>query len=239
MNLSNLITQIKMELGIYTIALPIDNIDKTISDIIKETTLRTYSQYFPQYEIVRIPSGTIEKLSRNLEYVDLMIHVPVGQEIVFVADIYYDASDISGIGYYGAGMPIYSPNMIQDILTTNIGANLTNAMFPKLTWEFTTPNKVRVYHLYGGSIFIKYAKLHDMSLASIPFSQEETFKNLSILDCKKVLYHILKHYNEIETAHGRINLRIDDWQDATAERKDILKEWDENYHLEQKTIYYA
>jgi hypothetical protein len=129
--------------------------------------------------------------------------------------------------------------MIQDLLTTNIGANMSNMMFPKPTWEFFYPRKVRVYNLYGGSIFIKYAKLHDLSLSSIPFSQEETFTQLAILDVKKVLYNVVKHYNELETAHGRITLKIDDWAEAANERRDIINQWDDNYHLERKTIYYA
>lgn len=239
MNMSSLISRIKQELGIYAIALPLKNIDKSLSEVIKNTTLRTYSQYFPQYVTIHKQSSEIEKSERNLEYCDLVLNVQPGQEIAFVADVYYDASDINGIGYYGAGMPIYTPSMISDVLTTNIGANLTNMMFPKLTWHFEYPNKLRVYHLYGGSIFIKYGKLHDPSLGTIPFSQEETFFNLAILDCKKALYAIIKHYNELETAHGRINLKIDDWNDSLQERKELLKEWDDIYHLEQKTIYFA
>lgn len=239
MNMSSLITRIKIELGIYSIALPLDDIDGTIAEIIKNTTLRVYSQYFPQYEIIRKPSSEIESAERNLEYVDLTLNVPNGVEIVSVDDVYYDASDVSGIGYYGAGMPIFSPHMIADVLTTNIGANLTNAMFPKVTWEFRQPNKLRCFHLYGGSIFIKYAKLHNPNLSSIPFSQEETFTNLAILDVKKALYAVIKHYNELETAHGRINLRIEDWQESAQERKELLREWDDNFHLERKTIYFA
>jgi len=239
MNLSSLITRIKLELGIYAIALPIEDIDGTISKVIKDITLRTYSQYFPQYDIIRKPSAEIEKASRNLEYTDLILEVPTGQEIVFVADVYYDASDVSGIGYYGAGMPIYTPNMLADVLTTNVGADLTNMMFPKLTWRFDTPNRLRVWHLYGGSIFIKYAKLHDQSLASIPVSQEETFFKIALIDVKKVLYSVLKHYNELETAHGRISLKIDDWAEADSKREELLREWDDNFHLEQKTIYWA
>lgn len=239
MNMSSLISRIKTELGLYSIALPLDNVDATIAEVIINTTLRTYSQYFPQYEIIRKSSAEIERLYRNLEYCDMTLEVPDGSEIVFVADIYPDATDVSGIGYYGAGMPIYSPNMITDLLTANIGANLTNMMFPKLTWHFQYPNKLRVYHLYGGNIFIKCAKLHDKSLTSVPFSQEETFTNIAILDVKKAMYNIIKHYNELETAHGRINLKIDDWADSYNERKELLREWDDTFHLEQKSIYFA
>lgn len=239
MNISNLLFNVKMELGIYAVALPLDDVDGTLARVIKETTLRTYSQYFPQYETIRISDTSIEKGIQNIEYADIKLSVPPGQEIVFIEDIYYDASDISGIGYYGAGMPIANPNMIGDLLFTNIGADLTNMAFPKPTFEFFAPNTVRLYHYYGGSMFCKYAKLHNKDLSSIPMSQEETFKNLAIIDCKKALYGIIKHYNELETAHGRINLKIDDWADSMNERKEILKEWDDIFHLERKSTYWA
>ena len=118
---------------------------------------------------------------------------------MFVEDVYQDSNDIYGVGYYGAGMPIYNSNMIPDLLVTNIGADISNMSFPKFTFEFLTPNKLRIYNLFGGSIVIKYAKLHNKDLSSIPMSQSETFKKLAIVDCKKALYGIIKHYNELET----------------------------------------
>ena len=42
----------------------------------------------------------------------------------------------------------------------------------------------------------------------------------------------MKHYNGLETALGRIELQIEDWQNAAQDRKDLLNEWDENYLLD-------
>ena len=239
MNLSTLITQIKIDLGIYAIALPLKNLDASIAEIIKGTTLRTYSQYFPQYTTMHIPGEKISNVTRNLEYVDIILEIPRDHEIVFIADVYYDTADTSGLGYYGAGVPLHSPNLLPDLLTTNIGTNTMNMIIPKLTWNFSSPNQLSLYQFFGGSIFVKYAKLHDLSLSSIPFSQEETFTRLAVLDTKKALYNVIKHFNPIETAHGRIDLKIDDWQEAPGERKEILREWDDSFHLEQKQIYFV
>lgn len=238
MNISRLITRIKMDLGIYSIALPID-VDKSIQEIIDVVTLETWSQLFPARDQVRISTNLLKKSQMNLEYTDVNLPIPDNEEVISVEDVYYDASDINGIGYYGAGMPIFSPNMLNDLLVSNVGANLTDAMFPKPTWDFFYPRKLRIYSLYGGTIVVSYLRKHDASLSSIPKSQEESFYSLAILDVKSVLYNVVKPYTEMETAHGRINLKIDDWENAPSARAELVKEWTDSYHLERKTIYYA
>lgn len=240
LNLSDLLTRIKLELGIYGIALPVDNLDGLMTTIIKKYTLRDYSQFFPQYDEIRIPSSDIERrYYRNLDYIDIDLDIPDTTDILEISEIYYDASDISGIGYYGAGMPLFSPNMLEDVLTANIGANITNTMMPKILFKFTPPKTVRIYNLFGGSIYIRFSKCHDISLTSIPFSQELSFTELAILDCKRFLYNICIHYNEIETAHGRIGLKLDGWQEAVSKREEIIKDWSDIAILDRPTIYYA
>ena len=40
MNMSDIITDIKMDLGIYMIALPFENIDSVIQDVIQRKTIK-------------------------------------------------------------------------------------------------------------------------------------------------------------------------------------------------------
>ena len=49
----------------------------------------------------------------------------------------------------------------------------------------------------------------------------------------------MKHYNELQTAHGTVNLKIDDWANAESERESLLEKWDDTYHLDGKTQYFA
>ena len=53
MNLSSLITRIKIDCGIYAIALPFDNADEIIKDIIIDITRPVFSKYCPTYEKIR------------------------------------------------------------------------------------------------------------------------------------------------------------------------------------------
>ena len=73
---------------------------------------------------------------------------------------------------------------------------------------------------------------HDRSFTSINPTCEESFFTLADLDVKAGLYPTIKHYNGLETALGRIELQIEDWQNASSERKDLISNWDENYLLD-------
>ena len=67
---------------------------------------------------------------------------------------------------------------------------------------------------------------------SINPTSEESFYKLAVLDVKGALYPTIKHYTGLETSLGRIELQIEDWQNAAQDRKDLLNEWDENYLLD-------
>lgn len=56
MNISTLVTRMKIELGLYSLALPFDNLDQAIMDVIQTITVRTFSTYCPYRETYRLIS---------------------------------------------------------------------------------------------------------------------------------------------------------------------------------------
>ena len=48
MNMNRIVRRIKRDIGIYGIALPIDNLDQLILDVLIDTTLPVFSQYSTQ-----------------------------------------------------------------------------------------------------------------------------------------------------------------------------------------------
>ena len=72
----------------------------------------------------------------------------------------------------------------------------------------------------------------DQSLQSIRPTAEESFFKLAVLDVKENLYQLVKHYTTIQTAYGTVELKIDDWADAANERKELINQWDDSYHLD-------
>ena len=59
--------------------------------------------------------------------------------------------------------------------------------------------------------------LRSISIVSIlGYNSEKVTKDMFLII--STIYFI-KHYNEVATAHGRIDLKIDDWADAAAKRE--------------------
>ena len=68
MNLSQLITRIKISCGIYTIATPFENIDEMMTEVIQNITLKTFSTFSPYYETFRFDLHSLERLEKNANY---------------------------------------------------------------------------------------------------------------------------------------------------------------------------
>lgn len=234
MNLSQLITRIKINCGLYSIALPFENPDEVIMDVIQNITLRTFSTYSPWYQTIRLDLHDLENIEKKgNEEVYLLPDIFNKNEILFIKEVRYDDSSISNIGYWGAGTPLLSRNLISQGILSNAAMNLTNHMIPKITFKFEHPRKVTLYNPYTScKIIFEIALMHDKNLGSISPTMEESFFELAILDVKDMLYQSMKHYNEIQTAFGNINLKIDEWSQASSDRKQLLDEWENSYHID-------
>ena len=241
MNLSQLITRIKISCGIYSIALPFENPDEVIKDVIENITLRTFSTYSPYYEKFRFDTHDLERVEKHANYETYLLPDIFSQrEILFVRDVTYDESDISGLGYWGGGVPLLHGNMLNQMMLSNAGLTLTNKMIPTITFEYEHPRKLTLYNVLSScKLCVEIAFVHDKNLVSISPTMEESFYNLALLDVKDMLYQTLKHYNEIQTAYGNISLKIDDWAQAADARKQLIDDWENVYHMDVMPFTYA
>ena len=240
MNLSNIITRIKLKLGLINIVTPIENLDQTIETIIKDITVPVFSVYYPCKESLTINTYDLELLDKTAMYEKYLLPDFKTRKLLYVFDVNYDTSILSGLGYYGGGMPLMQGNLINQVMLSNAGASMMNTMIPKLTFDFEPPRTLKIYNAYSSSkVVIDLGFEHDKSLASIPETCREEFLHLALLDVKENLYPTLKQYTEINTAIGTINLKLDDWQNAESERADLINRWDDNYHLDFKPMYYV
>ena len=73
MNMSKLITRIKLSIGIYGIALPIDDLDGLIKMIIEDITLPVFSIYSPYEESMYIDLNKLERLEKTADYVSYLL----------------------------------------------------------------------------------------------------------------------------------------------------------------------
>lgn len=239
MNLSELLTSTKMRLGIYGISIPIENLDETLHNIIKLESIKTYSQFFPHTMTMEFRLDDMEIIHKSYQKTTVALpDIFAKRNIVSVRDVF------PGKMTQGAGMmnPELAPGdmFFESIMMGHAMANLTSAVSPPFTFEFEHPNIIHIYNFasYSRDLTVKVDLEHYENLSSIPPSQWESFRNLVLLDIQIFLYGILKHYTDLTTAHGTINLKIDDWADAVSRRETLIEQWTSTYHLEGQSIYF-
>lgn len=240
MNLSNIVTRIKLKLGLLNIATPIENLDETIVTILKDITIPVFSVYYPVKESLTLNTYDLELLEKSGIYEKYLLPEFKTRKLLYVFDVSYDTTVLSGLGYYGGGMPLLQGNLINQTMLANAGASLMNHMIPKLTFKFEAPRNLYIYNAYSSSkVVLDLGFEHDKSLASIPETCREEFLKLALLDVKENLYPTLKQYTEINTAIGNINLKLDDWANAEEQRQQLIDKWDDTYHLDFQPVYYV
>ena len=239
MNTSQLLTSIKMDLGIYGLRLPFDDPDKAMIDVIKLKTLKTFSTFLPQVKTVSVNLSTEVECIKE-EYTESVYVLPdifPGQEIMYIRNITMK-SKLLGNGFISPTFDgsIETYNML---MMTQANADLASIAAPAITFKFEPPNKMYLYNVATayGMIDIDFALEHAENLSTIPITAWETFYELALLDIKRFLYNAMKHYSELQTAYGTVNLRIDDWSNAESERKDLIEKMRDTYHLEVEQFF--
>lgn len=243
MNLSAVVTRIKLNLGLVNIATPFENVDDVIIKIIRDITVPTFSIYQPFKEHMVFNGNELELLERTVSYTRVLLPDFKTRNLLYVFDVSYYDGNTSGAGtasyFLDSSMVLNDYKSLQSLLMANVGMRMTNSMTAKPTFHFEAPRTVILYgHYISANLKFYLGFEHDKSLASIPNTCQEDFIKLAMLDVKDNLYATLKHYTEVNTAIGNINLKIDEWNDADNQRKDLLEKWDDVYHLDMQPFYY-
>lgn len=228
-NKALLLGKLKRKLGLFYLKLPIE--DKDLLTIIDEDTIPTYSIYFPQELRVDITEADKVPGSKNTFFIDEK-HIGDGVNIVDIELIYGTYDPVTTGMFY--------PLNPTDVINLQMSLDLTSAIGEPIAYNYIPPNKIEV--LGGkallGSFSADLLLTHNKKLTSIRPSQIDSFTKLALLDIKAFLYENLKHFDQIETTFGTINLRIDNWSNAENEKEELLNVWDEKYLANRKrTIY--
>lgn len=234
MNISQLMTRLKMDLGIYVVPLPFENSEKALNDVITTKTLPVFSQF--------VPRRWEEDLSINdLKQIDATVDVStyeLPKHLFFTSIISImrcEPINTMFNGAYYSGTPILSgtTDLFEDMLLGSATYDVMSAIAPPFSYDFIRPNKLRIYNMtcYLDKIRLIIGYQHADNLSTIPVDAEQSFYDLALLDMKIFLYNNLKYYDEINTAYGNIKLRIEDWSNAESQREDLLQKWSEVYHI--------
>ena len=238
MNMSDLITDLKMDTGLAFISLPLENFDERIKELIQKRTLKTFNQYFPQRVSERVDLSQLYCIDDN--YAHSMYELPQirGRDVIGVEDVRLDTKSSNG----GLWDPVadFHIGTYADMMMAQASADLVSLITPPFTFHFEHPNVLHLYNIgtVGHRLILEVLLAHPGNLSTIADTMQESFYELALLDFKRFCYNALKYFNEINTANGTINLRIDEWSNAESDRKDLLRDWDTKFHLDRKQVYY-
>lgn len=240
-NYSEFLTQIKEDIGIKDVPLPVD--DAALTKRFITSALREFSVRYPRLEELLITQDmAIDLSSRSMN----------GSVTYIIPEKYYRGSQIltvlslnsSGYGsidnYYNPTMFLGSSDMmLESISDIKMASSLASMMGHSPTFRFDPPNRLTIYNGWTGNSYrIEVGMLHDPSLSTIPPGAFTNLRQLAVLDIEEYLYNKMKRIQDLDTGVGTINLRIDNWENAGQEKRELLREWDEDGSLSLDTINY-
>lgn len=220
-NPTSLLRHIKMKLGASHRPLPIT--DEEIMETVYQESLYTFSMYYPfMYNVAVKGKRDAVPGEQGVYY----LSEAEGLEVLGVAKMF------RGEGYINGG--IYPRFTADNAFDMQIHADVTSMIQIPDTFHFHPPNKVEIFPKYVSNHDLLFVVkcIHPKHLGTIPLALREQFFSICELDTKVALWHILKNYDNINTAFGTIQLRLEDLESAEDKRTELLSNWDSKYMYE-------
>jgi len=226
LNWSTVLTYVKGNM-----ALPSSFIEKTDAELkewIKLTSLKTFSQYFPddEYTSVIVGNTNYQHSVRDNWY---YFFDSSDCDIIGIKDCYMDLSNSVGMSH-----PIQAPSDFGDMRFWSLEVFKSRFFFPfsdySHTTKFRSPNLVEVLPDVSTNFVVWYERVHYESLQTIPAAVERDFMDLALFDTMINIGNIRIQYGggNITTPWGDIPLRGEEIKDDGEERRrELLDKWEE------------
>lgn len=195
-----------------------------IQEILMTDTLSTFSQFFPYDNYIIRMNLTEMKSEQALD----------GGYIYYIQDEFLEREGLDIISV----MEVEGASTFQDwnapLQTFNIDALILEAAASNIrslanistkSFKFMPPNRIKLRGYNGVTDLRIRVKIPYPNFGYVPESYGLNLEQLAKLDIKLLLYPELKHYENLESADGQINLKLDGWENAEKERDDLLYEW--------------
>jgi hypothetical protein len=213
LNTTYVLRHLERKLGFKFNELEIDS--EEIMDTLREETLVTFSKFFPYQVNSEISDATKLETASNEYYINTDF------QILNVARVYDNTTM-----YAGGGLLPYTGNMM-DPMSRQFTADAMSMNKNPLVYEFFHPNILKIspalYVMRETKILLNC--VHPDHFATIPTNLQSEFLKLALYDIKETLFQIRRRFANLQTAYGNIELFIDDLQEATQLKTDMLAEW--------------
>jgi hypothetical protein len=103
------------------------------------------------------------------------------------------------------------------------------------TFKFTPPNTLEIFPKYWnsfrGNILVRCKFIHENHLQTVPMGAMETLKNLYLGDVATHVIARRRHFAQMNTPHGDIELHLEDLESAITKREDVIVKLRETQHM--------
>jgi hypothetical protein len=185
---------------------------------VRDHLTNTTTSYIPDVDgNVKYNASDPRRLSMNEYWLpDEIVRYNIMTVDMVTQDLDHFADDDIAYTWYMGNVTDLAPTLIDAIAYSN----LVGQMGFKSSWEYIPPNRL-ILRGFFDNIKIK-AQFEHKSLQTIPRNSYSEFTELALYDVKNYCYQILKNYDGITTSYGTINIKIDEWSSASADRKAFL-----------------
>lgn len=244
-NISKLISSIKLDMGLAAMATPFENVDELIREVIVVRTLPVFDELYPYIVPLQIDTNELDLVEKRTEssiyrlpdvFGDAQIMMITHMEPIYDDDRYSNDYNTS-LFSYGVTPCLYG---YQELMLAQAQANMLSTASKGATFQFIPPNMIEIFTGYamGNTYRLSVALSHAENLSTLPATCYGSFLKLATLDVKVHLYNTLIHYENLSTAYGQLNLNIDRWSGAEDDRRSLLEKWEQTYHLDLSNIYF-
>lgn len=191
-------------------------------DEVRKTSLLTFSHYYPYEKKIRVNYTD----HRTNDY-------SVGELIIPSSDV-----DLNRILHIKSVLPTsvtgasYVPNDGGSVIGNQLARNLTSASATRHTFKFERPNKIITFprmSFQSGDVLVIANMVHDKNFYTIPMAMEDHFKELALIDVKDMIFNQRKHFKNISTMFGSLELNIDDFEGMEEKRNEKIELFKANY----------
>lgn len=192
-----------------------------IKETLMEDTLSVFSEFFPYPYMMKVDLSEMEsELAHD------------GSRIYYLRDEFLEKNNLEIISVmavdgassmmdYNAPLQRFNVDeMILEAAASNIRSGLNISL---RSFEFMPPNRLKLRGYNGTENLRISVKIPYPNFGAVPQSVGLNMEKLAIYDIQIVLYNELKHYENLETADGNIDLKISDWSDAESRRDDLIE----------------
>lgn len=244
MNISEVINDLKLSLGLNTIALPYNKPTEVVLREILQISIREFSKFKPYekegYEMRKNLRSPNEIDAKRGIYIlpENLTTTHVQDACAYAVSDMLQENEVSSssftVGSPFVGFGSYYPQDILNATMTGAAINKYAGITSKVpTSKWLGFNKIQLFDFPQDACIRFVVKCdHDSNGETIPESCVSSFMQLAALDVKRTIYDNLKNMNNVGSAFKETQLKIDDWSGADQERDNLIKEWTGIFHFD-------